>query len=539
MKKFPYLFLLAFLLVGFFNSTYSKTVSYHNNNSSYTSTTYDQDNVLLDGYRFKLVEVVNHPNNTSTWTYSVIGEGARRNLSRWKLELFPEHNVLNASPCRWSVNSDSHFSHYGIKWKRRVRKNGCVRLFSLTLDGHYNVGIVNFGYLSGCNVYEATIAGPTTPLAINISGLVYNDHNQSVQRDDGEEGFENITLQLYNDANNNNVIDVSEELLDTVVTDIDGEYVFEEVAATNVIVKVITPNDTAAYEYLITSSETIKLNMDSEDIEDVDFGMIREDVGPTYFRTSGVIWNDSNANGIFDTDETALNNLTVEVYVDTNNSGVFDFGDTLVAFTESIGEEGTYIIGNPNYVIDEVPEGLVFIKVVIPPPVPPLLVLTPTFDYDTGSLGADAIVTLNIQAPLDGVNFGIYVYDIFTGNTRVADKAKKEKKDILEELEQAKEVLETEKIFEEETTSNIERVAPLEASVYPNPATDIINISSKVHTKTMDIAIYDMVGDLVLKSKVEALHNTSSVNIQHLKHGMYLLLAATNEHTITKKFIKK
>ena len=72
---------------------------------------------------------------------------------------------------------------------------------------------------------------------------------------------------------------------------------------------------------------------------------------------------------------------------------------------------------NPNYVVNDVPTGQVFIRVVIPPGNPPLLTYTPTFDPDSGTANPDGVFPTIMTGNLSGINFGIDVVD-FLGTPR-------------------------------------------------------------------------------------------------------------------------
>jgi len=78
--------------------------------------------------------------------------------------------------------------------------------------------------------------------------------------------------------------------------------------------------------------------------------------------------------------------------------------------------------------------------------------------------------------------------------------------------------------------------------VYPNPASEYINLnlSLKENTKTINIRIYDMTGKLVQTENLNSLkigHNNISVNINKLKQGAYILsLSDENRIILNKRF---
>ena len=59
-----------------------------------------------------------------------------------------------------------------------------------------------------------------------IEGTAYEDANSNGIQDGGESGFENITVYLYIDQNNDGLVDGSDELVDSTLTASDGSYAF-------------------------------------------------------------------------------------------------------------------------------------------------------------------------------------------------------------------------------------------------------------------------------------------------------------------------
>ena len=71
-------------------------------------------------------------------------------------------------------------------------------------------------------------------------------------------------------------------------------------------------------------------------------------------------------------------------------------------------------------------------------------------------------------------------------------------------------------------------------SMYPNPVTDVLNITSINGLNANEIRVMDLTGKVV---KVQ--NNASSVNVADLATGTYLIEITTNEGKGTSKFIKK
>ncbi len=71
-------------------------------------------------------------------------------------------------------------------------------------------------------------------------------------------------------------------------------------------------------------------------------------------------------------------------------------------------------------------------------------------------------------------------------------------------------------------------------TIYPNPATDVLNITSKNGLSANEIRISDLTGKVVKVQK-----DVSVINVSDLSTGTYLIDITTNEGKATSKFIKK
>ena len=88
--------------------------------------------------------------------------------------------------------------------------------------------------------------------------------------------------------------------------------------------------------------------------------------------------------------------------------------------------------------------------------------------------------------------------------------------------------------------TGIEDVATSEyLSVFPNPATDIINIEIENNTQVNNVKIVDMVGKQVLQIDISTFNNKHIViPIKELPYGAYMLLIQTDKTIWQHKFIK-
>ncbi|CAI2768104.1 DUF7619 domain-containing protein [Flavobacterium collinsii] len=74
-------------------------------------------------------------------------------------------------------------------------------------------------------------------------------------------------------------------------------------------------------------------------------------------------------------------------------------------------------------------------------------------------------------------------------------------------------------------------------SVHPNPAVDVLNINSKKNIEVFSMAIYDVLGQLIIA--VPDAQNISAINVSSLTTGNYILKAKTDKGISAIKFVKK
>lgn len=92
-------------------------------------------------------------------------------------------------------------------------------------------------------------------------------------------------------------------------------------------------------------------------------------------------------------------------------------------------------------------------------------------------------------------------------------------------------------VFDENTTLSVDEVAATtNISLYPNPATDVINISVQGNNSDMNAEIYNVSGQMVHRAVVQ---NNSSINISNLPDGMYYIKLNGETANGTQKFIKQ
>ncbi|MBK7668997.1 MAG: T9SS type A sorting domain-containing protein [Sphingobacteriaceae bacterium] len=74
--------------------------------------------------------------------------------------------------------------------------------------------------------------------------------------------------------------------------------------------------------------------------------------------------------------------------------------------------------------------------------------------------------------------------------------------------------------------------------IYPNPANSVLNIKSENGLGKSVILITDVLGKTIIETKNEDLYQTS-INIEQLSSGVYLLQLKSEKGIIVKKFVKE
>jgi hypothetical protein len=211
-----------------------------------------------------------------------------------------------------------------------------------------------------------TVVSPTA------SGLLYDDANENGVQDAGEAGIAGRTV--FEDLNNNGLPDPGET---TSITDASGTFHFAFPVGTHVVRPVLAGNDTQTFPTGAPGfpRPSVNITITSGSVNNTArFGIYS---GGTI---SGKVWNDFNANGVFDQYESALAGRTV--YIDTNNSAGPDPGEP-IAVTNPLGDYRFFLPAGTYRVREEPPASWY--------PTPPF----------TGYL-----ITASPQSPATNVNLG-------------------------------------------------------------------------------------------------------------------------------------
>ncbi|ACL25990.1 SdrD B-like domain-containing protein [Chloroflexus aggregans] len=230
---------------------------------------------------------------------------------------------------------------------------------------------------------------------LTLGNLVWYDTNDNGVVDSGESGIANVRVELYRDSNNNGQPDLSEFVTFTT-TDANGNYLFTGLEQGDYIVVIPASNFVLGQPLYRHRSSTgangaasgpyepapdpdnnadnddngtdqigddvvsgvITLNPSFEPATDGDDanGNLTLDFGFFEPLTLGdLVWNDLNNNGLFETGETGIDGVRVELYLDGNGNDQVDAGE-FVAFTTTAGGglytfsdliEGNYIVRIP------------------------------------------------------------------------------------------------------------------------------------------------------------------------------------------------
>ncbi|UKB77271.1 T9SS type A sorting domain-containing protein [Chryseobacterium sp. MEBOG07] len=87
-------------------------------------------------------------------------------------------------------------------------------------------------------------------------------------------------------------------------------------------------------------------------------------------------------------------------------------------------------------------------------------------------------------------------------------------------------------------TKEITEKSNVGVTVYPNPVTDVINVTSK-DAKINLVSVIDMTGKSIKTVLSSDKKNDASVNVSELTAGNYILIIDTEKGRFNKKFIKK
>ncbi len=89
-------------------------------------------------------------------------------------------------------------------------------------------------------------------------------------------------------------------------------------------------------------------------------------------------------------------------------------------------------------------------------------------------------------------------------------------------------------VMGDESTAGIDDQDLITLNMFPNPASDVLNISAQNTINTVEI--YNVLGQKVIRMNVE--DTSAEINVSNLNAGIYLIKYEINNRTSTKKFVK-
>ncbi|NOZ73381.1 MAG: S8 family serine peptidase [Chloroflexi bacterium] len=184
-----------------------------------------------------------------------------------------------------------------------------------------------------------------------LQGVAFYDWNENGVQDTAEQGIENIQVCLYQDAPTLGVLDTADTLLSCVNTGLNGLYEFSQLQDGDYLVVETLPAD-----FMVTTptiyGTTISGGVSSLANGALDFGNL------VYSAVTGVIYIDSNGNGVHDTNETIgiANVLVTLTNLDTFDS-VTVLSDSAGAYTFDSLVPGTYTLKTPSLIPGFTPTG--------------------------------------------------------------------------------------------------------------------------------------------------------------------------------------
>ena len=213
--------------------------------------------------------------------------------------------------------------------------------------------------VAGGNIYGSYDFGYTQTGSSSIGDTIYADWNGDGDQDTGEDGVSGVTVWLYAADSNGD----RDALVDTQTTDGNGEYTFSSLPAGDFIV-VVDESD-LPWDYTQTqdpdeSAPCTTCDGQSAVTTDGTSNYLDEDFGyqPVGYGSIGdYVWQDDNANGLQDSGEAALPNITVDLYVwEDDGDDILESGEqgAFIGTTTS-ATDGSYLFGDlpgGDYIVD-------------------------------------------------------------------------------------------------------------------------------------------------------------------------------------------
>jgi len=216
--------------------------------------------------------------------------------------------------------------------------------------------------LAGADVTDVDFGYVDDPLTASIGDFVWLDGDGDGIQDPDELGLSSVSLNLYEDTNNNGVLDIGtgDTLITSETTDANGFYRFDSLSSGNYFVDIIeadVPSNLTATTFVSGISSLVGLS-EGEIIEDIDFGFA-PDTGTGVL--SGLVWSDDDSNGIANAGEVGIGDGSTIVTIT-----VTDINNPVTTYTTESDPDGSWIVTNlppgdyaVNYSSSDIPGGYV------------------------------------------------------------------------------------------------------------------------------------------------------------------------------------
>lgn len=222
------------------------------------------------------------------------------------------------------------------------------------------------------------------PNKLTLGNLIWSDLNANNIKDATEPGIPNATVNLYLDANNDNIADGA--AIATTTTNASGAYSFPNLADGNYIVGVIFPsgysnggasstdpdndvdNDNNGVNVIGNEVRSLSITLsgftepttdgdDSNGNQTLDIALY-----PNILNVGNQIWNDLDLDGRRDSNEPGIPNVPVSIYFDANGDNIPD--SNIPFATTNTNIQGIYSFTNlaPGRYIISIPELPGFMK---------------------------------------------------------------------------------------------------------------------------------------------------------------------------------
>ncbi len=204
--------------------------------------------------------------------------------------------------------------------------------FDVTLNGA-NVSNISFGYnQSG-----------------TIGDTVWSDANSNGVQDDNEVGIAGVDITLYFDANSNGIFDPTDSIVNITTTDVNGNYLFEDLIGVDYVVVINTGQtelagytqtgdpDEAGTCIICNEQSSTTLILGGSDLEQ-DFGYNNSSLADI----SGNVFEDLDADGLDDgAGEPGFESVTLTLSI-AGADGIFGTVDDIILATTSTDSAGDY-----------------------------------------------------------------------------------------------------------------------------------------------------------------------------------------------------